>query len=140
MRNLICLLILLSAVACRKEHDNNGVVEPTIKKLEWHVYASDDYTEPWLSAMTATVQVHIYKADTMRHTLQNIWDTTFTARTIREYPLLPQKHLILKEIPHFRSETLRVWYNIRYEMNGSASEMGHMKPVLEPFTFVDVRI
>jgi hypothetical protein len=140
MRILMCLLLLVSVVACRKEHDTKPVEEPEVKKMEWHVYASENYTEPWLDAMTAQVQVRIYKIDTARRTTQKIWDTTFAARTIREYPVLPQKHLLKKEIPHLGSEKLQTWYNIRYEMNGSASEMGQMLPVKEPFTFVDVRI
>jgi hypothetical protein len=131
---------MLSAVACKKQHGEVVVEEPTMKKLEWHVNASGNYSEPWLDAMTARVEVRIYKADTVNQVLQTIWDTTFAARTIRNFLRLPQKHIIKKEVPLLLREKLRLWYNIRYEMNGSASEMGHAQVVEQPFTFVDLRI
>lgn len=140
MRKLLYLGLLLGAVACRKQHEDVVLEEPALKKLEWHVYASENYTEPWLDSMTARVEVRIYKSDTASHTTQTLWDTTFAARTIHGYPMLPQKHIIKKEIPLLLREKLQVWYNIRYEMHGSASEMGHMQIVQQPFTFVDVRI
>jgi hypothetical protein len=139
MRKLIILLLVLSAVACRKQHDA-PVTQPTIKKLEWHVYAADHYPEPWLDNMTARVKVRVYKADTARHMIQTVWDTTFAARTLRQYPVLPQKHVLKKEISVTGGEKLQVWYNVRYEMNGSASEAERLHQAQEPFTFVDVRI
>jgi hypothetical protein len=139
MRKLLYLFFLLVAVACKKQHDDVPE-QPTLKKLEWHVYASENDTGPWLNSMTARVEVRIYKSDTVNHILQTIWDTTFVDRTLRNYPRLPQKHVLKKEVPLLLREKLQLWYNIRYEMAGSASETGHLQVVQQPFTFIDVRI
>ena len=139
MRTLFGLLLLFAAVACNK-NDDVPAEKPTIKKIEWQVHASDAYTDPWLDAMTAKVAIRIYKSDTVNQKTAIIWDTTFATRTIRQYPVLPQKHVIEKEILVRRTERLQSWYNIRYEMNGTASEMGHMQMVYKPFTFVDIRL
>ena len=140
MRTLLYVMLFISLISCRKQHDAPTVETPTVKKLEWHVYASEKYTQPWLDSLEARVEVRIYKTDTARHTSQTLWDTTFASRAIRQYPLLSEKYIIKKEVPVSLGEKLQVWYNIRYEMNGTASEMGKLQIVQEPFTFVDIRI
>lgn len=138
MRRLLYFLFLLGAVACTK--DATLAVEPVFKKLEWHVHAAENYTGPWLDSMQANVQVRIYKIDTLNRTSTTLWDTTFLSRPIRQYPILPAKHVIEKQVPVLPHEKLQAWYNIRYEMNGSASEMVHLEIVQAPFTFIDINL
>jgi len=133
------LLLLFSAAACSKERDVLAEA-PMLRKIEWHVHAFENYTQPWLDSMTARVVVRITKIDTMNKTTQTFWDTTFAPRPIREYPLLPQKYIIEKLVPVLRQEKLQVWYNIRYEMAGAASETGRLDAVQQPFTFIDIKL
>jgi hypothetical protein len=139
MRHLLCFL-LLGVAACAKNRDDVMHEKPVAKKIEWHVHASGHHNEPWLDAMQAQVQIRLYKIDTLNKTTQTLWDTTFASRTLRNYPGLPQKLLVEKQVLHLKREKLQVWYNIRYEMNGNASEMGRMDQAQKPFTFIDVKL
>jgi hypothetical protein len=139
MRHLLCLL-LLGVAACAKNRDDVLQEKPVAKKIEWHVHASGHHNESWLDTMQAQVQIRLYKIDTANKTAQTLWDTTFAARTLRNYPVLPQKLLVEKQVFHLKREKLQVWYNIRYEMNGTASEMGRMDQAQQPFTFVDIKL
>lgn len=141
MRTLLYLFLLLSAAACKKEQDDLLTEVPAMRKIEWHVHAAKNYTEPWIDSLHASVKVRIYKIDTINRITTNIWDTTFVSRRVKEYPVLPQKHRIEKLVPVYVREKLQVWYNIRYEAdNGSASETGRLYIVQKPFTFVDISL
>ena len=140
MRKLLYLLLVSSVVACTKQSGDVLAIEPVTKKIEWHIHASDTYNGPWMDTMTARVQVRLHKSDTVQHTFVAIWDTTFENRTLQQYPVLPQKLIIEKKISLLPTEKLQAWYNIRYEMKGTASETGRLDVVEKPFTFIDIKL
>lgn len=141
MRKLMYLLLLCSLVACQKRNDDVLAEQPAIKKIELHIHASETYIEPWLDSVNASVTVSIIKLNIADARSRIVWDTSFASCPLKQYPLLPQKHIIEKQVPLFEeTEKLQVIYNIQYRYNGSASGDGHAEAVEKPFTFIDVTI
>lgn len=140
MRKGLYLLLLCSMAACQKQSDDLPAKSPVIKKIELHIHTSETYTQPLLDSVSASVTISICRLNSATATPQVIWDTAFASRPLKRYPLLPQKHVIKKQLSVCGDETLQVFYNIRYKYKGLISETGNAGAAVTPFTFIDVEL
>ena len=135
--------MLVLFTSCRKSGDAVFVEKPQAKKIEFHVHASPQYSNPAFEAVSAEVKLAIYKINYINGQNQLLWDTTFAARPLAAYPHLPEKFLIEKAFSVLEShEKLQANYNIRYRApEGISQEL--QSDELGPgnhFVFLDVAI
>ena len=101
--------------ACNKNGDAVLQEQPVAKKIEFHVHAGQQYTEPVYQGITAEVKLAIYKINYRTGQSQLLWETGYDARPLASYPHLPQKFLVEKEYEVLESkEKLQANYTIRY--------------------------
>ena len=137
----IALLVLLAA--CRKSGDAVLTEAAVAKKMEFHVHANPQYTNPAYEGVSAEVKMAIYKINYRNGESQLLWDTTFASRPLTAYPNLPHKFLAEKTFSVLESkEKLQAAYTIRYQTpQGPAQETGSTELVPgDNFAFLDVNI
>jgi hypothetical protein len=139
MRKLLPTLIgiILVASSCTKD----PVVAPTqdrpvAKKIEFDVFASKDYNDPFYDNALAEVRLTISKSSLKNNTSTIVWDTTYNFRQFKQYPQMMQKIQIEKNVEHYENtELLRVSTVVRYNFNGYLSMEAKGEDVLRNQNF-----
>ena len=131
MKRLFFLLaIIILAASCRKNKPDTPPPPPVSKQVSFAVFAGQDYSNNAQSPngyKAASVKLIIEKMLHKTGGLQPVWDTTFSYRSLTEYPLQPQRYQVQKQIPVLESkEELHVRYEVVY---------GSLYDVPQPFGF-----
>ena len=143
MLKYLGIVLLVLVASCAKNRDTALTEAPVAKKIEFHVHASQLYTEPVYEAVTAEVKLAIYKINFHTGHSQLLWEEVYNKRPLASYPHLPQKFLVEKEYEVLESkEKLQAAYTIRYfTPDGPTSEIRaeELVPGLH-FAFLDVDV
>lgn len=106
---------LAGFAACRKNNELPVGETAVDKKIEFHVHAGRPYTDPYYNNVTADVKLEIYKINYINGKAQLLWDTAYAARSLSQYPHLPEKYVVEKSFPVLESsEKLQAKYSILY--------------------------
>ncbi len=127
---------------CKKDSEARLAEQPMAKKIEFHVHASKQYNAGY-DGVKADVKLAIYKINYRNGQSQLLWDTTYAARPLADYPHLPQKFLVEKDFDVLENkEKLQAVFNIRYHAPEGISQETYADELVpgDNFAFLDVDI
>ena len=143
MRKSILPAVLILLLSCSKEKMEPRPERPADKKIEFHLHATQDYSDSRYQGATAEIKIAIYTINYQNSASRLLWDTVFSSRPIHRFPVLPVKFSIQKIFPVWESrEKLKAKYNIMYRQNGKIIQQGAAVECVpgDRFLFLDVRI
>lgn len=143
LKYLVIIVLLVGAVACHKTQDAVLAEKPVEKKIEFHVHGRTQYTEPYFNNVTAAVTLKIYKINYRNGESQLLWETSYEARPLAQFPHLPQKFREEKSFDVLESkEKLQAVYTIRYQSPAGPSTETRAEELVpgDKFVFLDVDI
>ena len=127
----IAVSLGLLLAACTKEPVAPVAPEiPVAKTIAFNVYAAKDYSDAFYDNALAEVRLSVGKISLKENTTQIVWDTTYSFRPFKAYPLAAQMIHIEKLIPHYEnSEVLQASTVVRYNVGGHPSMEAKGDPV-----------
>ena len=137
MKPLFFLLaVALLAAACRKNKPEPPAAPPVTKQITFDVFAGQDYSGSINSPYgykAASVKLTLEKIIKKGSDIQAVWDTTFTYRSLTEFPLRPHQYRVQKGVPVVEAkEALSVKYEIWYGSLYNPPQPFGYRAVLEP--------
>jgi hypothetical protein len=122
MRKYIPLALLaVILLSCGKEPVPVPAKEQSvIKTITFQVYAARDYSGSAYQNTQADVVLRLGTIDKRTGIATVVWDTTFTPRSIAQYPRHAQMYVVEKSIPvNEQTQSLNGTYGIKYNTDGS---------------------
>ena len=97
--------------------------KPVEKNISFALYKGSDYTADVYNSTSATVHITIEKVSSKRRSI--VWEKTFDAQTLKQYPSLQQAIAQTVKVPNVfdSKEHLEVSYTLTYDSNGSELQM-----------------
>ena len=94
--------------------------QAVIKTITFQVYATRDYSADAYRNTQADVWLRLGTIDKRTGVSTVVWDTTFTPRSLAQYPQHAQMYVVEKSIPVTeQTQTLNGSYGIKYNTDGS---------------------
>jgi hypothetical protein len=116
-------LIIIGAAMCQPVKEAMKG-KPVDKSISFAVYKGTAYSSDIYNNTSAQLHVIIEKVKGGRHT--QVWNKTFDARLLKQYPSLEQAMFQTVTVPKvFCKEQLEITYTITYNSNGSQLQMQH---------------
>jgi hypothetical protein len=115
--------LIFGAAVYSTTKGNTATEKTTNANISFAVYKSDNYSSDVYNTTSATVHITITKVSGNNRTV--VWDKTFDAKLLKQYPSL--EHAITQQvtIPNVldQKEHLEVTYTLTYNSNGSELQM-----------------
>src|SRR5262249_8244031 len=110
------------------------------KSISFAVYKSDNYTSEVYNTTSVKLQITIEKVSGKNRRV--VWDKTFDARLLKEYPALANAVSQKVMVPNVlnKKEHLEVTYTLLYNSNGSELQMKSGTVVYGASDKVDISI
>jgi len=97
--------------------------KPVEKNISFALYKGSDYNSDVYNSTSATVHITIEKVSSKGRT--TVWEKTFDAQTLKQYPSLQQAIAQTVKVPNVfdSKEHLEVSYTLTYNSKGSELQM-----------------
>jgi hypothetical protein len=97
--------------------------KPVEKNISFALYKGNDYNADVYNNTSATVHITIEKVSSKGRSI--VWDKTFDAQTLKQYPSLQQAIAQTVKVPNVfdSKEHLEVSYTLTYNSKGSKLQM-----------------
>ena len=107
-------------LSCGKEPISSPAKEqPVVKTVTFQVYAARDYSGTTNQNTQTEVVLKLGTSDNSTGVTTLVWDTTFTSRSLAQYPQNAQMYVVEKTIAvNEQSQTLYGGYSIKYNTDG----------------------
>ncbi len=133
---LSVLMLLALVTSCKKKPEFKGTESPVSKAIEFRVAQAADYSAPVYDGVQAEVRLTVAKESLQNGTTVVLWDTTFSMRSLRQYPAFNTPLNVLKQFNGILEsrEALRVSRIIRYSTGSNQPSMNAKSEVIPSLT------
>lgn len=144
-KTLSVIALTVLAFSCKKKPEYRGTETPVNKAVEFRIAQAGDYTAPVYDGVLAELKLTIAKENLQTGTNTVLWDTTFSMRSLRQYPAATSPLKLTKQFNGIMEskESLRMSRIIRY-MNGAnnvwMNAKGESIPSLTPLSRFDISL
>jgi hypothetical protein len=130
----LLLAVVMTAASCTKKADNIVQKASVYHDVQFRVGRIIDYSLPQYQGFQAEVKLYLHFVDNRSLAQTPVWDTTFTLRSIMDYPALAQPILVSKRVinPDFDAQQLHVSSNIRFFRNNLIQYQSGFSDVVRP--------
>ena len=117
------MLLLLSAAVYSSVEISNGRRKTENKSVSFAVYKSNNYTSEVYNKTCVKLHITIEKVDNKKRRI--VWDKTFDAKLLKDYPALEnalRQKVTISNVAA-KKEHLEVTYTLLYNSSGSELQM-----------------
>jgi hypothetical protein len=114
-QTLSFILIIVTAASCYKKPEQPTEI-PVTKTIQFKIGKVNDYTAPGFNGLKVELKLSVAKESLVDGRVLAAWDTTFSLRSIHDFPVIASPLTITKQFnPVWQSnQTLRVSRVIKY--------------------------
>lgn len=132
-RNLCFISMVVIVSSCYKKPEQPSEI-PVTKTVQFQIGKVNNYSEPIFNDLKVELKLSVAKESSLDGKVLAAWDTTFTLRSIHDYPAISTPIVITRQINDLRqsNQVLRVSRVIKYVNSAnqiSQNAFGEVMPV-----------
>jgi len=114
--HLTAFFLLALTVSCRKTSTVTAPETPVSKTIRFRMAQGQDYSAPVYQHVQAEVKLTVSKENLQTGTNTVVWDTTFSQRSLRDYPATTNPLELQKEVTNIleSKEAVRISRSVKY--------------------------
>lgn len=119
----VIIVVTVFAMMSRQVKDAITPTKPVEKNVSFALYKGSDYSADIYKNTVASVHIKIEKVSSKGCT--TVWEKTFDAQTLKQYPSLQNAMSQTVQVPNVfdSKEHLEVSYTLTYDSNGTELQM-----------------
>jgi hypothetical protein len=132
-RNLCFISLVVIVSSCYKKPEQHSEI-PVTKTVQFQIGKVNNYSEPIFNDLKVELKLSVAKESSLDGKVLAAWDTTFTLRSIHDYPAISTPIVITRQINDLRqsNQVIRVSRVIKYVNSAnqiSQNAFGEVMPV-----------